>query len=514
MKQTLLLCIFLLFTTSVVGQRYTGGEITYEHIGTSTQPYLYKIKLSMYRPYQAGVVKYDTTMPINISSSCFGSTTVDLKRVAPTAAQAAGDGGFALMRAYQCIDTSDTNVLHISIHKYEDTLTLPGTCSDYRFSYMGCCRDTGLANYLTPTSDTLYLEATLNHTHNTLTPNSSANFDAAPLVNLCLNNDTPLSFGATDPNGDSLHYEITRPETAKNAYLNWGVGYADHNPVQNINGFSFNQRNGIMQFDPAISEKDALKVKVTEYHYGHFFPLFYPIGSTTREIVLNIMPSCKTPSPTPLFNSTAANIDTSARFYCNDSIIKLKLKQEIRVSSLDKNGSNFRLINTRNNNSIPIISANTISTKYSGLYTKEIWLKTFNPISRNDTFDLSIKPGLQGTKLITSCEHEFTSGTVRLVVDDCLPVFGIHENEVENEILAYPNPLGKTLILQLPNGSFEGTATISIYDLSGKQMETVYLHPINANTIQLNCGHLRPGVYLVQLNQPNQNPHVIKIIKE
>ena len=101
---------------------------------------------------------------------------------------------------------------------------------------------------------------------------------------------------------------------------------------------------------------------------------------------------------------------------------------------------------------------------------------------------------------------------MRLVVDDCQPVFGIHENELKNEILAYPNPVGKTLNLQLPNGSFEGNATISIYDLAGKQMETIQVDAINANAIQLNCGHLKPGVYLVQLNQPNQN--VIKIIKE
>ena len=119
MKQTFLLYIFLLLITSAVGQRYTGGEITYQHIGGTSKPYLYKIKLSMYRPYKAGIVSYDTTMSITISSTCFGDTTLVLKRVIPTAAEAAGDGGFALNRAYQCTDASDTNALHISMHSYE-----------------------------------------------------------------------------------------------------------------------------------------------------------------------------------------------------------------------------------------------------------------------------------------------------------------------------------------------------------------------------------------------------------
>lgn len=370
LKQTLLLYIFLLFTTSVVGQRYTGGEITYEHIGTSTQPYLYKIKLSIYRPYQVGVVKYDTTMPINISSSCFGSTTVDLKRVAPTAAQAAGDGGFALMRAYQCIDTSDTNALHISIHKYEDTLTLPGTCSDYRFSYTGCCRDTLFNNFLAPASDTLYLEATLSHTPNSKTPNSSARFDATPLVNLAVGQHTLMSFGVKDTNGDSLHYQIVPPAISTGSRLNWAVGYSPYNPLQSSTPFFFDAKTGVMELTPAIIERAIIKVKVTEYNYGYILPMFFKIGTTTREVMINIVASGGHTSPSSLFHTNASLIDTSARFYCNDSIIKLNLKQEIRVSSLDKNGSNFRLINTRNNNSIPIISANTISTKYSGLYTK------------------------------------------------------------------------------------------------------------------------------------------------
>ena len=275
-------------------------------------------------------------------------------------------------------------------------------CPDYRFSYMGCCRDTGLSNYLIPTSDTLYLEATLNHTPNTLIPNSSANFDAAPLVNVCLNKDTRLSFGATDSNGDSLHYEIIRPQTSKDSFLNWAVGYSTNAPLQATNGLTFHPRWGIMHFIPAIEERVALKVKVSEYHYGAFFQTFFLIGTTTREIVINVTSACTSMPPASLFHPTQAGIDTSARFYCNDSIIKLKLAHEIQVDKIAKDGSNFRLIDTKNGIPIPIIETGVLNTVYSGLYTKEIWLKTFLPITRNDTFHLSLKQGLKGTAL-THC---------------------------------------------------------------------------------------------------------------
>ncbi len=511
MKQTLLLAFLLVLISGAQAQTFTGGEITYEHAGNASQPNLYKLKLYLYRTYKPGVVNYDTTTSININSTCYGSDTLILKRIAPTPLEAAGDGGFAIQRAYNCIDTADTNTIHISVHKYEDTITLPGKCADFRFSYTGCCRDTNFSNFQRNLADTLFLDVWLN---NTRRPNNSVLFNNDPLVNVCLSKPVRMDYQCTDVDGDSLVYDIWRPQTDQNTWMNWAVGYSGNNPVQNSGGFGLNIRTGIVEFQPAIVESDILMVKVEEWSYDTILQLYYLVGMVKRESRLNIVSSCSNPSLSPLFNSDANNIDTSAKFYCNDKIIKLKLNYEIQVDKIAKDGSNFRLVNAKNNSPIPIIEAGALNPVYSGLYTKEVWVKTFVPITRNDTFDLSIKPGLLGTKLITSCEHEFTSGTVRLVVDDCQPVFGIYENEVKQEVMAYPNPVGDILNIEVPQGSFEGTVTITIFDLAGKQMETFQIDPINSNTLNINCEHFGPGVYLVQLNQPNQKPHVIKIIKE
>ncbi len=488
-----------------------GGEITYEHVGTATQPYLYKIKLNLYRTYKPGVVKYDTTVSININSTCYGPKALVLKRIVPTPLEDAGDGGFAMERANNCIDTADTNTVFISVHRYEDTITLGGKCPDFRFSYTSCCRDTSFTNFQRNLADTLYLEALLN---NTIKPNNSVIFDADPLVNICLSKATMMSFGCTDADGDSLFYRLSRPQTEHNKWINWAVGYSFISPLQSISGFTFNHRTGIADFEPAIPENSILTVTVEERTWSTQFQIWLLVGMVTREARLNIVSSCSNPTLSPLFHSDAANIDTSARFYCNDQIIKLKLNYEIQVDKIAKDGSNFRLVDVKNNSPIPIIEAGALNPIYSGLYTKEVWIKTFLPITRNDTFDLSIKPGLQGTKLITSCEHEFTTGMVRLVVDDCQPVFSIHENELLQEVLAYPNPVGSVLNLELPQGSFERTVSIKIYDVSGRLVQNQEANPKNGEIIRLNCEHLKPGIYLVQLNQPQQQPHVIKIIKE
>ncbi len=511
MKSLTTLLIIFLCLTGIMAQNYTGGEITYEHVGTATQPYLYKIKLNMYRNYNPGVVRHDTTMSISINSTCYGSDTLILKRIAPTPLEAAGDGGFAIHRAYNCIDTADTNTIHISVHKYEDTITLPGKCADFRFSYTGCCRDTNFTNFQRNLADTLFLDVWLN---NTRRPNNSVLFNNDPLVNVCLSKPVRMGYQCTDVDGDSLVYDIWRPQTDQNTWMNWAVGYSGNNPVQNSGGFGLNIRTGIVEFQPAIVESDILMVKVEEWSYDTILQLYYLVGMVKRESRLNIVSSCSNPSLSPLFNSDANNIDTSAKFYCNDKIIKLKLNYEIQVDKIAKDGSNFRLVDAKNNSPIPIIEAGALNPVYSGLYTKEVWIKTFLPITRNDTFDLSIKPGLLGTKLITSCEHEFTSGTVRLVVDDCQPVFGIYENELQKDVIAYPNPVNDVLHLQLVEGRFEGNLLISIYDLSGKLIESRTAYPDNANKVQLNCKNLNQGLYLVQLNQPNQQLSVIKIIKE
>ena len=511
MKKLLFILLLMACFGLAQANSIAGGEITYEHVGTVTQPYLYKIKLNLYRTYKPGVVKYDTTVSIDINSTCYGPKTLVLKRIVPPPLEDAGDGGFAMERANNCIDTADTNIVFISEHRYEDTITLGGKCADFRFSYTSCCRDTSFTNFQRNLADTIFLDAWLN---NTRRPNNSVVFNDDPLVNVCLSKPVRMSYQCTDADGDSLVYDIWRPQTDQNTWMNWAAGYTIHNPVQSLGGFNLNIRTGIAEFQPAIVEQDILMIKVEEYTYDTFLQLYYQVGVVKREARLNIVSSCSNPTLSPLFHSDAANIDTSARFYCNDQIIELKLNYEIQVDRIAKDGSNFRLVDVKNNSPIPIVEAGALNPVYSGLYTKEVWIKTFLPITRNDTFDLSIKPGLQGTKLITSCEHEFTTGMVRLVVDDCQPVFSIHENELLQEVLAYPNPVGNVLNLELPQGSFERTVSAKIYDVSGRLVENQEANPKNGEIIRLNCEHLKPGIYLVQLNQPQQQPHVIKIIKD
>ena len=158
----------------------------------------------MYRTFTPGIVSYDTTMTIDINSTCYGSRTLQLNRIAPTSAEDAGDGGFVLERANNCIDTADTNAINISVHRYEDTITLGGKCADFRFSFTGCCRDTSFTNFQRNLADTIFLEAWLN---NTRRPNNSVVFEDDPLVNVCLSKPVRMSYQCTDADGDTARFK-------------------------------------------------------------------------------------------------------------------------------------------------------------------------------------------------------------------------------------------------------------------------------------------------------------------
>lgn len=476
MKKLLFLAAFVLSTFTSQADHVLGGEITYEYIGDSTgTPFHYKVKMTLHRIFGVGAPPLFSSYSVNVSSNCYSTQSVMVTRITPPTALAAGDGGFLMQGGMNCIDTTTPGLIRISMHKYEGTVILPGTCSDFRFYYDVCCRTGVITNLNDPASSPLHFTAFLNNTQG---PNTSPAFIDDPLIYACVSQNVFLSHSVIEPDGDSIFFEFSAPRTGMNSFAPYDSGYSVNNPVTST-GMSL--KNGVMNFRPSQVENDVIAVTITEYRLPPWGMLI-PVSKITREVILNIVASCQ--QDTIHWPVNSLGIDTTADISCNDSIIKLQLAEEVLVDSLE-----FRVISLSDNMLRPIISIEPKNT-YGGIYSKEIWLHMYQPFTYNDTLLLYNKSDLQ-----TSCGAFYSKDTVRLLVNSCNTFFDLPEGKAEKGIEIYPNPVTDILTLSVPSANKPDR--VVIYDIAGSLVYQKDLTGERDAELQIRCDFLKPGVYSV-----------------
>ncbi len=484
MKKILLILVCFFSTLPIFANNITGGEIRYTFIGTPAKPYLYKVELSLYRRNQPGFAPLDSVQLMQLSSGCFPTQNFTVKRISPPANLAAGDGGFKLQNGYNCMDTSGGGIDIISIHRYEDTITIPGKCANYSFSFSGCCRDTNIANFNTPGNDSIYLRATLN---NARRQNSSALITNEPLVNVCVGTDVWNFFSVvdTDPT-DSIVVTLTFPRYSADSILSYNSGYTKFQPIKTAYGFQLNH------FVPTHVEKNILTVKVDEYTYDSTFHTFYFIGTSTREYLINITDSCDTSSPGRLFKADANNMDTASSVPCPGNIIKLKLNQNVLIDSIRPDGGDFRVvrgISVLN----PVVKAIPQITNFNNpQFTNEIWLETYLPFTYNDTLVVYTK-----RTFYTDCGKTIGNEGAYLVVTGCGTSFNLNE-ETESSFEIFPNPVTDKLQIKLEHSKKSQILEVRLYNMIG----SLIYQELEANPedeLQLDFSNIPSGVYNLQL---------------
>jgi hypothetical protein len=88
--------------------------------------------------------------------------------------------------------------------------------------------------------------------------------------------------------------------------------------------------------------------------------------------------------------------------------------------------------------------------------------------------------------------------------------FGFNDLTDEANVIFYPNPVDKELVIEFPVKNFKGT--IQLYNIYGKCVIKRIVH--SSQKIELNTESLTPGVYFVYLNKFNSaGNYCYKIIK-
>lgn len=101
------------------------------------------------------------------------------------------------------------------------------------------------------------------------------------------------------------------------------------------------------------------------------------------------------------------------------------------------------------------------------------------------------------------------------VSDSCIQVAGVgmEQQQKGNEsLLIYPNPFTQELSVVLPPGM--ENATLTLYDISGRQVLQSRQHSQSGNISVLNTGNLEKGVYILRILSPNGSAFSGRVVRE
>ena len=257
-----------------------GGNISYECIGPNT----YVITLTVFE--DCGTAFYSNgPETIDISNSCglSFSSSIDLPNVI-----------FQQEVSQLCPTVISNNQSECSggsfpgvyMHVWRDTITLPGNCNSWVFSFFSCCRNA--SNNLSGTSNDYYWESVLNS--NTSPCNSSPVITAQPIPYNCVNQIVNYNFGVYEPDGDSLVYSLINAMTGPNGSAPYQGGYSGTIPIPGIN---INPSTGEIIFTPTMTGNFVVAVLIEEYNSNGDL-----VGSVVQDFQFEII-TCTNINPTP-----------------------------------------------------------------------------------------------------------------------------------------------------------------------------------------------------------------------
>ena len=155
MKKFLISAIIVLaMVFSVKASHVPGGNITYQCVGPNT----YVVTLTLFEDCGTAF-ETNGPEPITISNDCGYSFTspYNLTNIAfQTEVSQLCDLSLPLS------ECNGGSLPGVYMHVWQDTITLPGPCDSWTFSYSSCCRNQ--SNNLTGTGNNYYWESVLNST--------------------------------------------------------------------------------------------------------------------------------------------------------------------------------------------------------------------------------------------------------------------------------------------------------------------------------------------------------------
>lgn len=262
-----------------------GGDLSYLYIGNNN----YEITLKLYVDCENGsplAILQDSTAIVVIYDSA--GNLIDSLGIYRSLPKRVED------IAYSCVIPPPNACVDLYI--YKDTVNLPPIPGGYSMAFQRCCRNRTLSNIVNPLDAGSTYWTYISDTTD-IGFNSSPVFDSLPPNFLC--NNFPLVFdhGATDPDGDSLVYELCMPfdgsftftprppKPPAPPYPNviWKAPYDDNNVMGGNPKLEINSETGLLTVTPDDVGQFVVGICVKEFRDGVL------IGRTMRDYQLNVL---------------------------------------------------------------------------------------------------------------------------------------------------------------------------------------------------------------------------------
>jgi gliding motility-associated-like protein len=276
-KHYLLFLLLLVFSLKSFATHIVGGEIFYDFLGGNN----YRITLKLYRDCFTGLAPYDNPATIFIFDNS-GNLIDSVEIPFP--------GSLVLPVSVNnpCF-IPPTNIC-VEEAIYITNVNLPPISGGYNITYQRCCRNNSILNLINPGDVGSTYMAHIPDPASGIN-NSSPHYVNFPPIFLCLG--VPLSFNhaATDPDGDSLYYELCDPFTGLSStcpilgslaaggcpmvaypppypFVPWLGSYNAAYPLSASPGLQINPQNGFMTGTPNMLGQWVVGVCVSEYRNG------------------------------------------------------------------------------------------------------------------------------------------------------------------------------------------------------------------------------------------------------
>lgn len=195
----------------------------------------------------------------------------------------------------KCFEPTD---LCIQEFRLTDTISLADNPAGYTLAMQLCCRNESVDNVVLPTRTGMTLTAEIPDPA-LAGGNSTPKLKPYPKTGFfCLNNLRTLDFSASDPDGDSLYYELVTPYSSPEPnqsnpnpaltqppynLIKWLPGYSFNYPIPGNPSLKIDSRTGELSIVPSALGLYVFAYKISEYRNGQF------IGSIRRDIQLEVL---------------------------------------------------------------------------------------------------------------------------------------------------------------------------------------------------------------------------------
>ena len=309
MKRYISFVLLIFLRISSFASHIVGGEMNYKYLGNGN----YKITLTVYRDCINGRAPFDNPASIgffddrgNLIKSI--QVNISLQQSVPNAINS------------PCIDPP-TNVCY-ELAQYIFTTNVPAGTGACTIAYQRCCRNYSIINMADVQGTGATYTAVI--TDPSIAPiNSNPVFNDWPPTFICKNAPFTFDHSATDPDGDSLVYELSYP------YLGADIiepmpdppGSPPYSPIIFLPPYSLNNpfggtplqinpKSGIMKATPFTEGQFVYGITVKEYRNGIY------IGETRRDFQINVV-SCPAFTVASIFSPTVACGNLDAHFINN-----------------------------------------------------------------------------------------------------------------------------------------------------------------------------------------------------